>query len=113
VNVILDAINMYRGIFDDLRIKLENINSQIGNTSGNDDQVRILISLSREAIGKLRKLISKAKRNVLFSGYKSSLHDLSTTVDDFEEHISDFKFRHDSKMQSNLSHILSGFSLSL
>jgi len=106
-------MNRYKGIFDDLKVRLEKVNSQIGNVTGNDNQVDEIISISKESIGILRRLIGIAKRSRLYSGYKTSLHELSLTVDDFEEHISDFKFRHDTRSQSRINEILSGFSLSL
>lgn len=113
INVFLDEINKYKSIFDHLARLLSKINSSIGNLVCTSGQAQEIIFLSKVVIGKLRRLIAKAKKAKLYSGYKTSLHDLSAAVDDFEEHISDFKFRHDDAAQERLNELLGSFSLSV
>jgi len=113
VNKLLDKINSYKRAFENIIELILKINNDIGNVVCNQPDSAIIISLSRETIHKLRILLGKAKGHPLYSGYKATLHELSGAVDDFEEHVSDFKFRHDEAAQAEVNDLFRNFSLSL
>jgi hypothetical protein len=113
VNKLLDAINQYRKIFEDLNTRQIDLNSKVRNTVCGFEEATEIVKLSHSLIGEYRRLFAKARGSNFYSGYKSILLELSATVDDFEEYLQDFKFRHDKDSQSEMQGLLKGFTLSL
>ena len=111
VNTLLDKINEYRSMLDDLNQSMIGLNNHIANKVCGQEEAESVILMARELIRKFKILFRIVKSNSLYRGYKTSLQGLILTVNDFEEYIHDFKFRHDRQAQSEINDILKGFSL--
>lgn len=111
VNDLLDKIIEYRRMLEDLTREMTELNQKIENQVCGQVEARIVVEKARELLKKFRILFSLAKRSKLYRGYKPTLHDLILTVNDFEEYIQDFKFRHDKEAQTEIDELLRGFTL--
>jgi len=111
VNNLLDKINEYRIMLDELNLEMSELNVKIENTVCGQKEARQVIDKAKELVRKFKILFSLAKKNKLYKGYKTSLLDLGLTVNDFEEYMQDFKFRHDNESQTEIEEMLKGFTL--
>jgi len=106
VNDMLDSINKRQGMFDVLTEKLNSINIDVKDFVCEYDEADKVIITARGLIKIMRLLLTFAKKDKLISGYKSYLYKFSETIDDFEEYIHDFKFRHKGDLdQSQWFHL--------
>lgn len=113
VNELLDKLYDYRKSLVELNESIADINKNIEGTVCSPEEAQLVILKARALMKSFRILITKARESELYGGYRSVLHDLILTVEDFEEYMQDFKFRHDREAQDKIQELLKGFTLSV
>lgn len=113
VNVLLDKINERKRLIESLTNRMDYINSLVKNFVCENDQADKVVLEAKDLIKTLRIFIALTKKSKLYSGYKTSLHSFIEAVNDFEEYMHDFKFRHNEEAQNRIQNLFKGFSLSI